>query len=148
MNRGRNGVIAALAHIDMVVGTNQFPASLGGQGGNDLVGIHIGAGPGTRLENVYREMLKINLEARLALTDSGGLQEECCVLGTPCLTLRPCTERPVTLLENGGVSILTGNAPDRLRAGLAQALEMPRRPVRPPLWDGQAAPRIVDALLG
>ena len=96
----------------------------------------------------YREMLKINLEARLALTDSGGLQEECCVLGTPCLTLRPCTERPVTLLENGGVSILTGNAPDRLRAGLAQALEMPRRPFRPPLWDGQAAPRIVDALLG
>jgi UDP-N-acetylglucosamine 2-epimerase (non-hydrolysing) len=96
----------------------------------------------------YREMLKVNLEARLALTDSGGLQEECCILGTPCLTLRPCTERPVTLLEHGGVSILTGNAPEQLGASLAKALTLPRRPFRPPLWDGQTAQRIVTALLG
>jgi UDP-N-acetylglucosamine 2-epimerase (non-hydrolysing) len=47
----------------------------------------------------YHEMLRLNMKARIILTDSGGLQEECCVLGTPCLTLRWNTERPVTLRE-------------------------------------------------
>ncbi|MBN2761702.1 MAG: UDP-N-acetylglucosamine 2-epimerase (non-hydrolyzing), partial [Bacteroidales bacterium] len=56
----------------------------------------------------YLEMLKLNMEARLILTDSGGLQEECTVLGTPCLTLRSNTERPVTLREHGGASVLVG----------------------------------------
>jgi len=45
----------------------------------------------------YHEMLKLNMNSTIMLTDSGGLQEECCVLGTPCLTLRWNTERPVTL---------------------------------------------------
>lgn len=45
----------------------------------------------------YTEMLRLNIGAKFMLTDSGGLQEECCVLGTPCLTLRWNTERPVTL---------------------------------------------------
>ena len=42
----------------------------------------------------YHEMLKLNMHAKIMLTDSGGLQEECTVLGTPCLTLRWNTERP------------------------------------------------------
>ena len=50
----------------------------------------------------YREMLRLTLEARVVLTDSGGLQEETTVLGVPCLTLRWNTERPVTLIENRG----------------------------------------------
>ena len=54
-------------------------------------------------------MLRLNMGARIVFTDSGGLQEECCVLGTPCLTLRWNTERPVTLREHGGVSVLVGN---------------------------------------
>lgn len=45
----------------------------------------------------YHELLRLNMEAAMVLTDSGGLQEECCVLGTPCLTLRWNTERPITL---------------------------------------------------
>jgi UDP-N-acetylglucosamine 2-epimerase (non-hydrolysing) len=57
----------------------------------------------------YLEMLKLNMQAKLMLTDSGGLQEECCVLGTPFLTLRSNTERPVTLLQHGGAGYLFGN---------------------------------------
>ena len=54
-------------------------------------------------------MLKLNMDAQIMLTDSGGLQEECIVLGTPCLTLRWNTERPITLCKHGGVSVLVGN---------------------------------------
>lgn len=96
----------------------------------------------------YRELLKANLVARVVLTDSGGLQEECCVLGTPCLTLRENTERPVTLIEHGGVSLLAGNDPARMRAGFAQLKTVPRAPHRPLLWDGHTAERIVECLLG
>jgi UDP-N-acetylglucosamine 2-epimerase (non-hydrolysing) len=94
----------------------------------------------------YREMLRLNLSARVMLTDSGGLQEECCVLGTPCITLRDSTERPVTLEANGGVSRLVGHDAVRLRAALDDMLGKPRRPVRPPLWDGHTAERIVEVL--
>lgn len=63
----------------------------------------------------YHQMLRLNMSAAIMLTDSGGLQEECCVLGTPCLTMRLNTERPVTLKEHGGVSVLTGNSIERIR---------------------------------
>ncbi len=53
--------------------------------------------------------------ARIMLTDSGGLQEECTVLGTPCLTMRWNTERPITLREHGGASVLVGNNVARIR---------------------------------
>jgi len=95
----------------------------------------------------YLEMLRLNMAARVMLTDSGGLQEECCVLGTPCLTLRDNTERPVTLTEHGGVCLLAGNDPARVGERFEAALRMPRKPTRPPLWDGHAAERAVDAIL-
>jgi len=94
----------------------------------------------------YCELLRLNMAARVALTDSGGLQEECCVLGTPCLTLRENTERPITLLEHGGVASLVGNDPEAIRDGFRAARTRGRRPFSPPLWDGHTAERIVPVL--
>jgi UDP-N-acetylglucosamine 2-epimerase (non-hydrolysing) len=92
----------------------------------------------------YREMLKLNIEACAVFTDSGGLQEECCVLGTPCITLRENTERPITLIEHGGVSVLTGNDVTRIRNAFAAAKKSSGEESRPPLWDGHTAERIVE----
>ena len=95
----------------------------------------------------YHELLRLNMGARLLLTDSGGLQEECCVLGTPCLTLRWNTERPVTLREHGGTCVLVGNNIQRLRTEYVKTKKLQRSPVHPPLWDGRTAPRIVRELV-
>ena len=94
----------------------------------------------------YHAMLRLNMGARLFMTDSGGLQEECCVLGTPCLTMRWNTERPVTLMENGGASILVGNAVDRMRAAYRSQIDAERHAMRPELWDGHTAERIAAVL--
>lgn len=94
----------------------------------------------------YLEMLRLNIGARLLLTDSGGLQEECCITGTPCLTLRDNTERPVTLRENGGVCSLAGNQVTRVREVFSEQIRMPKLQSRPPLWDGHTADRIVGEL--
>jgi len=95
----------------------------------------------------YLEMLKLNMNAKVMLTDSGGLQEECIILGTPCITLRNNTERPVTLIENGGVNVLVGNDINKLRSEFRKALEKPRNPVRPNLWDGHTAERCLRAIM-
>jgi UDP-N-acetylglucosamine 2-epimerase (non-hydrolysing) len=100
----------------------------------------------------YHAMLRLNMAARLMLTDSGGLQEECCVLGTPCITLRENTERPVTLREHGGLSLLTGNDLGRIRAAFSSfmaltAAQPDKQPHRPELWDGHAADRCVAAIV-
>lgn len=95
----------------------------------------------------YHEMLRLNMGARIMLTDSGGLQEECCVLGTPCLTLRWNTERPVTLREHGGASVLVGNNVERIRKEYHDTLALSRKPARPELWDGKTAERCLEAIL-
>ena len=78
------------------------------------------------------------------LTDSGGLQEESTWFRTPCLTLRPNTERPVTVTQ--GSNRLTRL--DRLTADVAEAFRHRTGLGEvPPLWDGQAAQRIVDSLV-
>jgi UDP-N-acetylglucosamine 2-epimerase (non-hydrolysing) len=95
----------------------------------------------------YHEMLRLNMNATIFLTDSGGLQEECTVLGTPCLTMRWNTERPITLWEHGGASVLVGNNVDRIRKEYRNALARNRKPVRPELWDGHTASRCLNAIL-
>lgn len=95
----------------------------------------------------YLEMLKLNMMAKLMLTDSGGLQEECCVLGTPFLTLRWNTERPVTLLQHGGAGYLVGNNIQNINRDFEKILAEQRTPKRPELWDGHAAERCLQAIL-
>jgi UDP-N-acetylglucosamine 2-epimerase (non-hydrolysing) len=95
----------------------------------------------------YHEMLRLNMGARIMLTDSGGLQEECCVLGTPCLTMRWNTERPVTLRENGGASVLVGNNIERIRKEYRYTISLERKPFRPELWDGKTAGRCLQEIL-
>src|SRR6056297_976413 len=95
----------------------------------------------------YHEMLRLNIGARIMLTDSGGLQEECCVLGTPCLTLRWNTERPITLKEHGGASVLVGNNVENIRKAYRHELKSGRVPQKPELWDGQTAARCVNAII-
>lgn len=94
----------------------------------------------------YLDFLNLTANARLVLTDSGGLQEETTVLGVPCLTLRENTERPVTITH--GTNRLVGISPDAIIAAADEVLAGPVAASRvPPLWDGKAADRIVEILL-
>ena len=93
----------------------------------------------------YLDFLRLMDQARLMLTDSGGIQEETTILGVPCLTLRENTERPVTIEE--GTNRLVGVDPVNIRVALEQTLGEDLPPARTPeLWDGHAAARIVDVL--
>ncbi len=92
----------------------------------------------------YHDSLSLTEGARLVLTDSGGLQEESTFFRTPCLTLRPNTERPVTTTL--GSNRLTSLP--RLHADLERVLGQPERlGTVPPLWDGRAAERMIAELL-
>ena len=95
----------------------------------------------------YHAMLRLNMGAKMFMTDSGGLQEECCVLGTPCLTMRWNTERPITLQKHGGASILVGNDIRKIRAAFRKEMKAKRRPMRPEKWDGKTAERIAAILV-
>jgi len=71
------------------------------------------------------------MDAKIMLTDSGGLQEECTVLGTPCLTLRWNTERPIILRKHGGANVLVGYNIERIRKEFFDTLNKNRQPERP-----------------
>ena len=93
----------------------------------------------------YTDFMALVAGARLALTDSGGLQEETTVLGVPCLTLRENTERPVTISH--GTNTLVGVSPEKIVKEAARVLDAPQSVSSPPpLWDGAAAQRIVSIL--
>jgi UDP-N-acetylglucosamine 2-epimerase (non-hydrolysing) len=93
----------------------------------------------------YMDFLNLFKDARLVLTDSGGLQEETTALGIPCLTLRENTERPITVIE--GTNTVVGKDPARIMAEARRILSGRSKPGRrPDLWDGQAAVRILHTL--
>lgn len=93
----------------------------------------------------YLDFLCLTAQAKLIATDSGGLQEEATALGVPCLTLRPNTERPITLEQ--GSSVLIGKDLQSL-AEYVHAILEGDYPVKecPKLWDGRAGERIAAAL--
>ncbi len=94
----------------------------------------------------YLEFLNLNMNARMVLTDSGGLQEETTVLGVPCLTMRPNTERPITC--EVGSNIMVGNCKKTILREAFKILDGEVAKGRvPDRWDGKSANRIVDTLL-
>ena len=93
----------------------------------------------------YLDFLKLMSDARIVLTDSGGIQEETTILGIPCLTLRDNTERPITLSE--GTNRLVGMKTADILTGYRDAISVSSSGKRPELWDGKAAERIVKILL-
>ena len=93
----------------------------------------------------YLDFLCLTSQAKVIVTDSGGLQEESTALRVPCLTLRSNTERPVTVSQ--GSSTLIGNDADELKRYLRDVIEgRYKSGVCPDLWDGQAASRIAEIL--
>jgi UDP-N-acetylglucosamine 2-epimerase (non-hydrolysing) len=89
----------------------------------------------------YLRFVRLQQAATVVITDSGGVQEETTFLGTPCLTLRTTTERPVTV--DVGTNTLVGDDPRALEPYLAQILEGTyKRGSIPELWDGNAGVRI------
>lgn len=93
----------------------------------------------------YMAFLNLFKDARLVMTDSGGLQEETTALGIPCLTLRENTERPITVTE--GTNSLVGSEETKIIAAAREILGGKRKSGRRPhLWDGYAAERITEHL--
>ncbi|MCP4713134.1 MAG: UDP-N-acetylglucosamine 2-epimerase (non-hydrolyzing) [Planctomycetes bacterium] len=118
---------------------NLFSSPLGDQAKNM---------PGLKLLDPigYLDFLKLLSSAAVALTDSGGIQEETTILKIPCLTLRKNTERPVTL-EYGSNQIV-GADTDRIISAYNKVINDQNINYQvPPLWDGQAADRIVKTLV-
>jgi UDP-N-acetylglucosamine 2-epimerase (non-hydrolysing) len=108
----------------------------------------------------YVEFLSLVRGATLVLTDSGGIQEETTILGIPCLTVRPNTERPITITHGTNRLVAPGEVADAVAAilggGASPGAPAPATPAAsataaagsggPPLWDGHAGERIADVI--
>jgi UDP-N-acetylglucosamine 2-epimerase (non-hydrolysing) len=91
----------------------------------------------------YLAFLKLESKAKLVLTDSGGVQEETCILGVPCITLRDNTERPETL--EVGSNILAGTDPDKILEA-AKVSYTQTKAWANPFGDGKTGPKIINIL--
>ncbi len=93
----------------------------------------------------YLDFLKLEMNAKFVMTDSGGIQEETTVLGIPCLTLRNTTERPITIIQ--GTNTLVWNNTEKIIEEAFKILNgKGKKGNCPELWDGRAAKRIVEIL--
>ena len=95
----------------------------------------------------YLEFISLVRGSRAVITDSGGVQEETTVLGVPCLTLRPNTERPVTITHGSNRLVTPETVIPELDLALAQGSGDERPHRVPPLWDGHAGERIADVII-
>jgi len=93
----------------------------------------------------YLDFLCLMSNAKLVLTDSGGIQEETTVLGIPCITLRQHTERPITITH--GTNVLAGAKKEGIIHRAFETLTQPPKPQRPKFWDGHAGERIIQVLM-
>jgi UDP-N-acetylglucosamine 2-epimerase (non-hydrolysing) len=95
----------------------------------------------------YLDFLALQKNAAVVITDSGGIQEETTYLGVPCLTVRENTERPVTITM--GTNVLVGRDTNLLSRELDRVMSWGRKSNGvPPLWDGHAAERIAEVIVG
>jgi UDP-N-acetylglucosamine 2-epimerase (non-hydrolysing) len=92
----------------------------------------------------YVEFMSLVSGSTLVVTDSGGVQEETTVLGIPCLTVRPNTERPVTITHGTNRLVEPGDVAGAVAGILSGSWTPPT--ARPPLWDGHAGPRIASVI--
>lgn len=138
---------ALLATLEEAVGDLRlvFPVHPRTRARLEAAGVELDGGRWKLVEPLgYLDFLKLTSQARLVLTDSGGVQEETTVLGVPCVTLRDNTERPVTLSE--GTNFLAGTALDGVKHHVTAALAASMTGRVPRLWDGKSAERIVAVL--
>ena len=92
----------------------------------------------------YTDFMQAIMHSRCVITDSGGIQEETTWLGVPCITLRPNTERPITITE--GTNILS--TPESLKNDLEKVFAQPsRKELKIEMWDGNTAQRCVESLV-
>ncbi len=94
----------------------------------------------------YLDFLCLMKHATIVVTDSGGIQEETTCLGIPCVTVRENTERPVTVER--GTNLIAGTSKQVIRQTIQQQLRRNGSSTVPKNWDGQAATRILDILIG
>lgn len=94
----------------------------------------------------YLDFIALEADARLVVTDSGGVQEETTALGVPCITYRTTTERPVTI--ELGTNRLVGVDPDALAEACEAVLSCQPHAAAPkiPLWDGDAGRRAAQCI--
>ncbi len=136
-------IAAAMSEVGMPV---LFPAHPRTRPLLDRAGLSDATGTVRLMDPVgYLDMLTLQRDAAAVITDSGGVQEETCMLGTPCVTVRRNTERQVTLAI-GSNRLVAASRGDVL-AGVADALSSSKTWTPPERWDDRVGERVVEALL-
>lgn len=137
-----------VAMLDAVAARLPLVLPLHPRGRATLAAAGLADGPRLRIVEPlgYVGFMSLVRGASVVVTDSGGIQEETTILGIPCLTVRPNTERPITITH--GTNRLV--EPEAVGGWVDRLMTEPPGPPSsaPPLWDGQAGDRIADIVVG